>query len=390
MQSEQNKPAAMKIPLLRLPYTDEEIAFVKDGVEEILRSGYLTMASKVRAFEEAFANWVGVKYALGTNSGTSSLEIPLRAIGVEGQTVVCPSNTYMATPIAAVHAGAKVAFTDCTWELQMDPRSLTALLDRIPDVKAVIVVHIAGIISPDIWKIRKECDDRQIALIEDAAHAHGATIDGRMAGTLGLAGSFSFYPTKVLTTAEGGMVTTDSEELYEQGVVLREHGKKDHAFNRHTEFGYNWRFSELHALLGLQQMAKADAILASRRAIAARYDELLKGVPELTPIAVPANVRSSYYKYVCLLEGRIDRDRFKAGMKEQFGVCLTGEVYADPCHSQPVFAKYPGVVANEKCDVFPLTDQVCRRQICLPLYPGLTAEEVEYTVASLRQCLSYC
>lgn len=377
------------IPMLRLHYTNEEIQFVKDGVEEILRSGYLTMASKVRDFESRFASWCGVKYALGTNSGTSSLEIPLRAVGVEGKTVICPSNTYMATPIAAVHAGAKVAFTDTRVEdLQMCPDSLKLLLDKIPDVAAVMVVHIGGIISPNYWTIKKMCDDRKIPIIEDAAHAHGATIDGKMAGTLGLAGSFSFYPTKVLNSAEGGMVTTDSEDIYKLGVILREHGKADHAHNVHTEFGYNWRFSEFHALLGIQQMLKADQIVGERRQIAAWYDELLKGVPGIKLLSIPKNIESAYYKYICYLDEKLDRKELKKRLSEQYGVNLTGEVYSDPCHLQPVFARNPKTLVQVKENNYDRTNYVCRHHICPPLYPGLSREEIEYVAASLKNVLA--
>jgi dTDP-4-amino-4,6-dideoxygalactose transaminase len=378
----------MHIPLLRLQYTDEEIKYVQDGVKEILLSGYLTMADKVGQFEKEFAQWVGTKYALGTNSGTSSLEIPLRAIGVEGKTVICPSNTYMATPIAAVHAGAKVAFVDSEVDnLQMSPESLRNALERMNDVAAVTIVHVGGIISPHYWQIKKICDDYGIVIIEDAAHAHGAKIDGKSAGTLGLAGSFSFYPTKVLVTAEGGMVTTDNEEIHKQGIILREHGKSDHSVNRHTEFGYNWRFSELHALLGLQQMRIADKILSDRRTIAKWYDELLKGTPGLKLIKIPANVDSAYYKYICYLDEKIDRKVFKKRMADEFGISLTGEVYSDPCHSQPVFERYPDKLVIQKNEHFEGTNYLCKHHICPPLYPGLTREEIEYTADSLNRCL---
>lgn len=377
-----------KIPLLRLSYTNEDIQFIQEGVKEILLSGYLTMGDKVRQFESEFSNWIGCRYALGTNSGTSSLEIILRAIGVENKTVVCPSNTYMATPIAAIHAGARVVFVDSQVEnLQVDPQSLRNAINQLTEVAAVFIVHIGGIISPHFWEIKKICDEYGVPLIEDAAHAHGATIDGRFAGTLGLAGSFSFYPTKVLVTAEGGIVTTDDEVIYQKGVILREHGKADHRFNVHTEFGYNWRFSEIHALLGLHQMRIADRTLEERRKIAGWYDEMLKGVDGITPVPIPQNVRSSYYKYICYLDEKIDRKKMKESMLQEYGVSLTGEVYSDPCHNQPVFEKYPDKLIRLKYETFYGTQQICKRHVCLPLYPGLSLGEVEYVVNSLRKCI---
>lgn len=378
----------MKIPLLRLNYSDDDIEYIQEGIKQILLSGYLTMADKVRSFESEFAQWVGAKYALGTNSGTSSLEIPLRAIGVEGKSVICPSNTFMATPIAAVHAGAKVVFVDSEVDyLQMSPESLKNALEQVTDVAAVMVVHIGGIISPHYWQIKKMCDDYGAAIIEDAAHAHGARIDGKCAGTLGLAGSFSFYPTKVLVTAEGGIVTTDNEELHQKGVILREHGKADHTVNRHTEFGYNWRFSELHALLGLQQMRIADKILSDRRTIAKWYDKLLAEIPGIKLIKVPENVDSAYYKYICYLDEKIDRNLFKSRMADDFGISLTGEVYSDPCHSQPVFDRYPNKMIAQKNENFAGAKYLSKHHICPPLYPGLTLDEVEYVADSLNRCL---
>lgn len=378
----------MTIPLLRLRYSDEDINYIQEGVKEILLSGYLTMADKVRHFEKEFADWVGVKYAIGTNSGTSSLEIPLRAIGVEGKSVICPSNTYMATPIAAVHAGARVVFVDSETEtLQMSTDSLKNALDQVEDAAAVMVVHVGGIISPDYFRIKELCDSRGVPIIEDAAHAHGATINGMAAGTLSLAGSFSFYPTKVLITAEGGMITTDSDEIYEKSIVLREHGKADHKFNIHTEFGSNWRFSEIHALLGLQQMRVADKILGERRTIASWYDELLRDITGLRLLKVPSNVKQAYYKYVCYLDEKINRKIFKKRMLDEFSVSLTGEVYSDPCHRQPVFDRHPDKVFRQQKEFFEGTDYICRHHICLPLYPGLIREEIEYVANSLRKCL---
>lgn len=376
------------IPLLRLNYTENDIDFIKEGVKEILLSGYLTMASKVRQFESEFAQWIGCKYALGTNSGTSSLEIPLRVIGVEGKTVICPSNTYMATPIAAVHAGARVVFVDSEVDnLQMSPQSLKNALDQVRDVAAVMIVHTGGMISPHYWQIKKLCDSYGIPIIEDAAHAHGAKIDGKSAGAIGLAASFSFYPTKVIVAAEGGMVTTDNEDFHKKGIILREHGKADHKYNIHTEFGYNWRFSELHALLGLQQMRSADKILSERRTIAGWYDELLKDTLGLKLIKIPANIDAAFYKYICYLDTKIDRTSFKKKMLAEFGVSLTGEVYSDPCHSQPVFDRYPDKVFRQKNEDFAGTNYMCRHHICPPLYPGLTREEIEYVAESLKRCL---
>lgn len=377
----------MNIPILRLLYTENDIAFIKSEIEKVLKSGYLTMSKNVEKFERMFAKYIGVKYAVGVNSGTSSLEIILRAIGVEGKTVIMPSNTYMATPIAAIHAGAKVIFTDCQKDdLQIDYEDLKKKIRS--DTVAVILVHIGGIITPNLKKIKQFCARKRIYLIEDAAHAHGAIINGQKAGTLGLAGSFSFYPTKVLTTAEGGMITTDNKRIYKKSLVLREHGKADHNFNIHTELGYNWRFSELHAVLGIQQMKKANWIVNQRRRIARLYDEKLKNIQGVIQLNIPGNILPSYYKYIIFLDESIKRDQFKQRMKNKYNITLPGEVYSHPCHRQPVFKKYPNTIIGDKNDKFPGTDYVCKHHICLPLYPGLRPEEIDYIVSAIRKELS--
>ena len=377
----------MDIPILRLEYSEEEINFIKEGIEAVLKSGYLTMGEKVAQFEKMFADFTGARYAIATNSGTSSLEVILRAIGIKGNTVVVPSNTFLASAVSVIHAGGRVIFADCQREnLQLDPQDLKRKIRA--DTKAVMLVHIGGIISPAFDEIKSICRENGLFLMEDAAHAHGATIDGRNAGTLGIAGSFSFYPTKVIVTAEGGMITTDDDDIYRQAISLRDHGRADYDPTIHLEIGYNWRFSELHAVLGIQQMKKAKAILAERRKLAHMYDQKLEGVKRIRRLEIPPNIGPSFYKYIVFLDDDVDRDKIKKKLKEKYHVSLTGEVYAHPCHSQPVFKKYPSVIANDPADTFPNTEYVAARHVCLPLYTGLTKEEVDYVVASLKKVLA--
>ncbi len=375
-----------EIPLLRLEYTEEDITFIQSGIAEILKSGYLTMGEKVINFEKQFSEFVGVRYAIGVNSGTSALEIILRALDVAGKSIIIPTITFMATPLAAIHAGAKVIFVDVTTEdLSIDPIDLKQKIRD--DTVAVIAVHIGGIISSSWDKICEICDESNLFLIEDAAHAHGASIESKMAGSLGVAGAFSFYPTKVLTTAEGGMITTDDDRIYEISLALREHGKKNPKFNLHTELGYNWRFSEIHALLGLLEMKKCNSIIKERRKFAKLYDQLLENVEGLKCISLSENIISPYYKYIVYLDEKYERKTIKRKLKEDFNISLPGEVYSEPCHSQPVFNKYPELILNRPSDLFPGAQYVSDRQICLPLYPSLTDDELRYVVDSLKVLL---
>lgn len=375
-----------KIPILRLPYTDQEITFLKDGLEDILKSGFLTMDKKVFEFERLFSEFVGVKYCVAVNSGTSALEIPLRSLDVRNKTVLVPTNTFMATPLSVIHAGGKVAFVDVMKDnLSIDPIDLK---NKISDnTVAVIPVHIGGIISPFWDEIMQICKQNNLFVIEDAAHAHGASINGKIAGTLADAAAFSFYPTKVLNTAEGGMITTNNKDIYQKSLIFREHGKQDHSINVHSEIGYNWRFSELHALLGIQQMHKANEILAERRRQASLYDKFLDGAVGLSTLNIDKNIKSSYYKYIVFLDEAINRNEVKIIMKEKYGVVMTGEVYSDLCHSQPVFASNPELVEIIGDQSFIGARYVSERQICPPLYPGLSDEEIEYVAKSLIKTL---
>jgi len=377
----------MRIPILRIPFTDENLSFVQSRIGEVLKSGQLAMGKYVAEFERRFSEFVGTKYAIGVNSGTSALEICLRAIDVRNSSVIVPTNTFMATATSVIHAGGKVIFSDALRkDLCMDPEDFNEKIQK--NTKAVILVHIGGIISAQLKAIKDICEDRKLFLIEDAAHAHGSKIDGKKAGALGIAGAFSFYPTKVMTCGEGGMITTDDEKIYNKALMLRDHGKPDHRFNMHTEFGYNWRLSEIHAVIGLEQMNKINWILSERRRVAKIYDEKLRDVEGIELIKIPTNAESSYYKYIVYLKEGVDRPHVKNKMKNEYGVELTGEVYADPCHSQPVFKKYPEMMLNEKTDKFPGAEYVCNRHICLPLYPGLTEEEVNYVVESLKSVVA--
>ena len=373
----------MKIPIIRIPFTKGNIKFIQRRVEESLKSGQLTMDKYVKEFEKKFAEFIGTKYAIGVNSGTSALEICLRILNVKNSSVIVPTNTFMATATSVVHAGGKIIFTDVSKEnFCMDAEDLNNKIQL--STKAVILVHIGGIITPELKAIQEICIDNKITLIEDAAHAHGSTINGEKAGALSAAGAFSFYPTKVMTCCEGGMITTNSKEIYIKALILRDHGKRNYRTNIHTEFGYNWRLSEIHAIIGLEQMKKIDWILNERRRIAIMYDEKLQSIKNIEPLKIPSNIKSSYYKYIVYLKNGIDRDYVKNVMKNKYGIELTGEVYANPCHSQPVFKKYPEVVLNEKSDTFPEAEYVCKNHICLPLYPGLTEKEINYVVESLK------
>jgi dTDP-4-amino-4,6-dideoxygalactose transaminase len=370
----------VKISAAPIWFPEEDRREILAAIDDVLVSGQLTLGRHGRAFEDEFAKLVGVKHAIAVNSGTSSLEIIFRALDVEGREVIVPTNTFVATAAAVMHAGGRVRFADVDpATLCLDARRLEAALT--PATAGVVVVHIGGMITPDIERIAELCRARGLWLVEDAAHAQGATYLGRQAGAFGVAGSFSFYPTKVMTSGEGGMIVTDDDRIAEEALIYRDQGKAGFYANVHTRLGYNWRMSELHAVVGLSQLRRLPEFIDARRKIAAVYDRALGGSEALAPLVPPAGSMSNYYKYVVFLRRPIDRAELKKRLRETHGVPLTGEVYELPCHKQPVF---------EALAPMPLPDaeRACASHICLPMSPRMTAEEAEFVASTLRETVS--
>lgn len=383
------------IPILRIPFDGEDRRFVEQGMREVLDSGHLSMGPKTLRFEEAFAGWTGADHCISCSNGTSALEIILRAIDVTDREVIVPTNTFMATALAVLHAGGKVVFADA------DPTTLCLDADdvkaKITDRTAAVVhVHIGGVMSPALDAIAALCESNTIPLVEDCAHAHGCTYNGRSAGTIGIAGAFSFFPTKVLTTGEGGTITTNDPDLAARARVIRNQGKDPDRQNHIAYPGHNFRLSEFTAVIGLQQMRNADALIADRQRVAHDYDRLLAGNELVKPLAIPEGTTSSYYKYIAFIPPDIDRETIKKAMKEEHAVALTGEVYADPCHAEPIWDEYtycgrprslgclvPDCGCEQRQEGFPGAEQLSKSHICLPLYPGLSSADVEHVVTSL-------
>jgi dTDP-4-amino-4,6-dideoxygalactose transaminase len=370
----------MEVPLLKLPFDEEDARLVAAELSAMLTEGRLAMGPRTREFEAAFAAFCGATYAVGCSNGTAALEAIFRALEVEGGSVAVPGLTFMATALAPLAAGAKIILVDVDPEhFQMCPDDLAVKIR--PDTKAVALVHLGGFVSPRWRDVRDLALACGAALVEDAAHAHGAEVDGRRAGSLGLAAAFSFYPTKVLTSAEGGMIVSDDELLRERLLAMRQHGQARPGSNVHESFGLNFRPSEIHALLGLRAMAKADWILAQRRRAAEVYDRLLAG-SAVRPVWAPPGQKPAYYKYPALLPEGVDRARLKGRLKEERGVSLAGEVYAEPLNRQPFWRSHPRCLASP-LTALPNAERIAQRQICLPIWPGLTEKAQIYVVESL-------
>ncbi len=358
---------------------EEDLPALLGDFEEILRSGVLTQGPYLERFESGFARAVRVRHAVGMSSGTAPLEVALRFWEVAGGEVVMTTNTFMATVHAAVLAGATPVLAD------IDPGSLSSGLEQIrphvgPRTRAVVVVHVGGLIVPDAAEIAAFCAERGLPLLEDAAHAHGARLDGRPAGSLGTAGSFSFFPTKVMTTGEGGMLTTDDDGLAEFARSFRCHGIGPDRLL--VQPGANHRLPELSAALGLRQLVRLERTLQERDLLARRYDEgvdaLDREVGRFAAAEAPA-VRHAWYKYPVTL--KTDRERIAAALGER-GVPV-GSLYWPPCHLQPSARDRLGTREGD-C---PVAEEVLRRTVTLPLYNGLSPDQVDAVVRSLGEAL---
>jgi len=369
----------MRVPPAKIHVPEEDRKEILALIDECLATGQLTLGKHGKAFEDAFAQTAGAKHAIAVSSGTSALEIIFRAIGVAGGEVIVPTNTFFATPAAVQHAGGTVRFAECdpaTYSIDIEhARSLIG-----PKTKAIVVVHIGGIVTPRIGELRAICDQAGIALIEDAAHAHGSTLDGKPAGSFGLASSFSFYPTKVITSGEGGMIATDDDRINDEARVYRDQGKAGFTSNFHTLLGNNWRMSEPHAVIGRFQLKRLPEFIAARRRVAAIYDRLLPATG-VTPLAIPGNVISNYYKYIAMPPAGVDRIVLKKHLRETYDIGLSGEVYEAPCHLQPVF----GPLA---AGTLPVAEELCARHICLPVSAVMSDEDAEYVVESIGKSLA--
>ena len=340
----------------------------KELVWSALESGQLAQGHRVRDFEERFAAFVGAPHAVATSSGTTALHLALLALGLEpDDEVIVPSFSFTATASAVVHAGGRPVFADVERDfMTLDPAGLESRIG--PRTRAVMPVSLYG--QPaDMPAIREVADRHGVAVLEDACQAHGATLDGRSSGGWGC-GAFSFYPTKNMTTGEGGIITTDDAAVADRARLLREHGMRIRY--QPEVLGFNFRMTDIHASIGLAQLDKLPAANDRRRAIAARYDAELSGVA--TPAVRPGAVHV-YHQYTLRVG---DRDRFAQLLADK-GVG-SNVYYPVPIHRQEPFVAYAAADAS-----LPVTEELTGQILSIPVYPSLTDAEVEVIIGAVNE-----
>lgn len=363
--------------LSAFPFFDEEcITGILQDIELTLKSGVLIDGIHTKDFEKKFAEYIKVEHAVAVSSATAALEMALRYFKVRDREVIVPTNTFVATPNSVLFAGGKPVFADIREDtLCIDPEDVRRKLS--PRTAGVIVVHVGGLVCPQMDELMQLCEDYRLFLLEDAAHAHGAIFKGRMAGALGDAGCFSFYPTKVMTSGLGGMLTTDDSGLAEAARLMRTHGQNTQG--QMILLGNEWRLSEISAIVGRHQLERLELFIKRRNEIAECYSSALRNVPGISLFQTPPYVRHSYYKFALKLSEDMNREKLAALLRDEYGV-ETGHLYYPPCHLQLFYKEHFGTREGD----LPVAESVLRRVLCLPMHAALSDEDAFYVAESLK------
>jgi len=383
------------VPIARTSLTEEEI----QSVLEPLRSGWLVQGPKVREFEERWSAFTGARHSIAVTSCTTGLHLSLVALGLQpGDEVIVPAFTWIATANVVEHLGGKVVFCDIdlnTFNLDVND----AASKITPRTKAILPVHLFGL-SADMDPVMALASKHGLWVVEDAACGFGSTYKGRHVGTLGDTGCFSFHPRKAITTGEGGMITTQSDELAEKLRRLRDHGAamtdlqrhmgaRPYLLADHPDAGYNQRMTDLQAALGAAQMDRAQSIIDERRRLAAVYDDAFAKLPWLKTPAHPAGYGHGYQSYPCLFQpellapGSIERvnklrnewmDRL-----QQAGISTRPATHA--VHMLSFYREKYSVVPTD----FPNARAANDCSISLPLFHGMTEVEQQRVIRNVLE-----
>jgi dTDP-4-amino-4,6-dideoxygalactose transaminase len=402
-----------RIPITHPIFDQEE----EHAILEVIRSGWLVQGPRVAGFEDKFKTFLGVRHAIATTSCTTALHLALIAAGIgPGDEVLLPSFTFIATANAVEYTGASPVFIDIDLATYtIDPEKILKYLDNQKAIykrhpKCILPVSLFGLCA-NMESINRTASENGLIVIEDAACGFGAKRNGRPAGTEALAGCFSFHPRKAITTGEGGMVVTNNDDLANKIRKMRDHGGAKTDLERHLQnggsllpeynmLGFNYRMTDLQGALGAVQMDKADVIIEGRQKAAARYDELLQGMAEITTPFVPEGYTHAYQSYVCLykasspkLKGKTkinwsdvdvwnrERNRIMAEL-ERKGISVRQGTHA--VHTLGYYKKKYGLNDYD----YPMSYIADRLSITLPLYYGMTEEEQLRVVTGLKSLLS--
>ncbi|MGA8222139.1 MAG: DegT/DnrJ/EryC1/StrS family aminotransferase [Candidatus Acidiferrales bacterium] len=390
------------MPLSRPDIGDREIKYVT----RVLRTGQLSLGPCVAEFEERFAAFVGTRFAIATNSGTSALHLCVKALGIGPEDEVLTSSfSFVASTNCLLYERAVPTFADidpatlnldpaaiqttitrdCTWE-RVRGRLINRRSGRV--VKAILPVHVFGL-PCDMAPILHIARTYNLQVLEDACEALGAEYSGRRVGTFGGAAAFAFYPNKQMTTAEGGMVVTDNPHIAAVCRSLRNQGRdEDSAWLRHVRLGFNYRLSDLHAALGLAQLERLDELCSGRARVAAAYSHGLAGIPQITLPHDSPGMNRSWFVYVIQVGAALAdlaaetlRDHLMAHLRARGIACQS---YFPPIHRQPYFRQF----AQAPQPSLPQTESASARCLALPFFTSMTQDQVDEVCDAVREFLS--
>lgn len=351
-------------------------------VQEVMRSGVLSIGPVVERFEAMIAARAGTRHAVAVNSGTAGLHECIIASGIgDGDEVITSSFSFVASANAIAYERARPVFVD------IDPLTLNIDPNRIEDAitprtRGIMPVHVFG--QPaDMDPIRDIAARHRLVIIEDACEAIGAAYKGRAAGTLGDAGVFAFYPNKQITTGEGGVIVTDRDDIALACRSLRNQGRDVHdSWLQHTRLGFNYRLSELHAAVGVGQLERFDELMERRARVAAAYTKRIARIEGVEPPAMASTTTTaSWFVYVVRLDASVDRDALIIALQERG---IPSRPYFPPIHLQPHYRTAYGCAEGD----LPVTESIASRTLALPFHADLPEEDVEYVCATIRELVT--
>ncbi len=371
-----------RVPLADLDYGQEE----ETAVLNVLRSKWLTMGAITQEFEIQFGKILGVKHAIAVSNATEALHLACLALGIgPGDEVITPSLSFVATSNAVLYTGAEVRFADIIGpgELTIDPEEIARQITT--KTKAIIVMHYAGY-PCRMKEILAVADRYNLAVIEDAAHAPGASLSGRALGSWGAIGCFSFFSNKNLATGEGGMLVTDRDDVAEKVLLMRSHGMTSLTYDRHrghsysydvVDLGYNYRIDEIRSALGLEQLKKLTTNNSLRKTWTERYWQALAGLGVGLPFR-EQDGSPSYHILPMLLPSSIDRKTFMDTLRAEG---IQTSIHYPPTH---LFTYYQS--RNGKTSL-PRTEYISKHEVTLPLYPSMGADRVDIVVKAVTDTI---
>lgn len=358
-------------------------------VDRVIKSRWLTMGETVERLEREFADFMGAKHAIAVSSGTAALHLAMRVLNINpADEVIVPSLNFVASSNAILYVGAKPVFVDIS-SLNDFNLSCEDLKKKItPKTKAIVVVHYGGYLA-DMEEIKKIARKHRLFVIEDSAHAIGADLGSNMAGTLGEIGCFSFFSNKNLATGEGGMIVTDDDRLARRVKLLRSHGMTSMTLNRHkghvytydvVELGYNYRMTEISAVLGILQLKKLSQANKKRKVLTDLYVSNLK---ETFGLSIPFKDyprKSSYHLFPILLDKKVNRKKFMEFLKKEG---IQSSIHYPPIHK---FSYYQRNLKESQTKL-PLTEYAGAHEVTLPLHPLLEKEDVVFVCKKIKKIL---